>query len=194
MKPFIKHLFLVIAFASFIASFGQEKAEVMKYPTDWRYERINFPLDFAKDISWEGFEELRFSPGMFDIKSSDYFTYYFVLSIKNRLELSQKEIQEALAKYYRGLCKAVNPKGKFDINYDEITVTIHKLSSCSLKANVVFFDGFTDGRRIELEMLLEVRKNESEDILLLASVAPTGNTKKLETLHQNNLEYNLSNR
>ncbi|CAL2075611.1 conserved hypothetical protein [Tenacibaculum sp. 190524A05c] len=194
MKPFIKHLFLVIAFTSVITTFGQEKAEIMKYPTDWRYERINFPLDFAKDISWEGFEELRFSPGMFDIKSSDYFTYYFVLSIKNKVELSQKEIQEALVKYYRGLCKAVNPKGKFDINYDEITVTIDKLSSCSLKANVVFFDGFTDGRRIELEMLLEVRKNESDDIILLASVAPTGNTKKLETLHQNNLEHNLSNR
>ena len=35
-------------------------------PEGWRHERLAFPLDFAPDIELEGYEELRFAPGMFD--------------------------------------------------------------------------------------------------------------------------------
>ncbi len=193
MKQFIKSICILSAVFFMITSYAQEKAKILKYPKDWRYERINFPLDFAKNIDWEGFEELRFSPGMFDVKSPDYFTYYFVLSIK-KVEISIEEIKEALIKYYKGLCKAVNVKEKFKINHEEITVTIEKISSCSLKANVVFFDGFTDGRRIVLDMLIEVSKVKDTEMLLLTSVTPSGNAEKLDVLHKNNIKHNLSTR
>ncbi|WP_143569859.1 hypothetical protein [Tenacibaculum agarivorans] len=189
-----KSIFLFTFLSFFIGKInGQDKAELLNYPKEWRFEKINFPLDFAKDITWEGFEELRFSPGMFDVKSATYFTYYFAIQIQNKVEISEKEIKDMLEKYYRGLCKAVNAKDKFTINYNDITATIKKTDSCSLTADIVFFDSFTNGKKLNLAMMMEIQKN-NESLLLITSVTPKQNIKELETLHKNNIKNNLLKR
>jgi hypothetical protein len=38
----------------------------MPVPDGWRTETIPFPLDFAPELKYEGVEELRFSPWMFE--------------------------------------------------------------------------------------------------------------------------------
>lgn len=40
-------------------------------PEGWRTETIPFPLEFAPELSYEGYEELRFSPGMFKAGDED---------------------------------------------------------------------------------------------------------------------------
>ncbi len=64
---------------------------ILKTPTDWRYEKIDLPLDFAPSINYNGFEELRFAPGMFDREAEKYFTYVFVISIEEVVILSKQK-------------------------------------------------------------------------------------------------------
>ena len=66
----------------------EEAAKILTGPADWRYEHIEFPLDFAPELAYKGFEELRFSPGMFDTSTTDYFTYAFVLSLQEQAPLT----------------------------------------------------------------------------------------------------------
>lgn len=169
---------------------AQEKATILKYPEEWRLEKIVFPLDFAKDIPWEGYEELRFSPGMFETKSKDYFTYYFGMQIVNRLEITTQELTKELEKYYRGLCKAVNSKDKFRINYTKIVAKVTKVTKHNFKANIVYYDSFTNGNKLLLEILLTTKKKKDERLFLLATVTPKANSKNLKALHKKNLEHN----
>ena len=65
-------IILIAAFAALTipaTSCGQELAEIpfsMPTPEGWRTETIPFPLEFAPELEYEGLEELRFAPGMFD--------------------------------------------------------------------------------------------------------------------------------
>ncbi len=46
-----------------VAGFAQDKnSSLLPVPEDWRFEKIDFPLDFAPDLDYQGFEELRFAP------------------------------------------------------------------------------------------------------------------------------------
>ncbi len=42
---------------------------MMTLPQEWEFEYLEFPLAFAPDLEYNGFEELRFAPGMFDTAS-----------------------------------------------------------------------------------------------------------------------------
>jgi hypothetical protein len=53
---------------------GSAKATVLKEPADWRFERLPIPPQFAPDIRINGFEEVRFAPGMFDVVSNYFLT------------------------------------------------------------------------------------------------------------------------
>ncbi|CAM1345619.1 hypothetical protein [Tenacibaculum amylolyticum] len=170
---------------------AQEKATILKYPEAWRLEKIVFPLDFAKDIPWKGYEELRFSPGMFNAKSPEYFTYYFGMQIVNRSEMTTQELTKELEKYYRGLCKAVNSKNRFTIDYDKIVAKVTKVTKHNFKATIVFYDSFTNGKKVLLEMMLATKEMKNKHLFLLATVIPKANSKNLKALHEKNLEYNF---
>lgn len=189
---FLKSLFLLFAINLVVlTAYAQDKVSLMYYPKDWRYEKILLPLDFAKDITWKGFEELRFSPGMFKDTAPDYFTYYFGILIDNKTNITTTEIKEMLEKYYRGLCKAVNSKGKFSIDYSAIKANVTKEKEDSFKAEVVFFDPFTDGKKLNLEMLMSFRKMKGNKLLLLTSVTPAKNGQNLQELHKKNCQHNF---
>jgi hypothetical protein len=69
----------VVGLLALVAS-AQGPATILKEPVDWRFERLPVPAPFAPDIKLTGFEEARFSPGMFDTSSANYFTYVMVKS------------------------------------------------------------------------------------------------------------------
>lgn len=189
-------LFLKLCFilCFVIKVYSQEEADILHYPKDWRLEKIKFPIDFAKDIKWHGIEELRFSPGMFDNTSENYFTYYFAVKVENKETLTSEEIRIFLNKYYRGLCKAVNGENKFSIDYKNIEATIIKTNKSPIfKGTVNFFDSFTNGKEIYLKMLMSLKKLPNNTFLLLVSVVPENKIDKLELLHEKNLINNLPN-
>ena len=46
-------------------------------PKEWQTERINFPIDFAPQISYTGVEDLRFAPGWEFTTSEEHWSYAF---------------------------------------------------------------------------------------------------------------------
>ncbi len=185
--------FSLLFFITVLSLFSQTSTDrILKYPEEWKFERIDFPLDYAKDITWKGFEELRFSPGMFDSSSEDYFKYYFCVSIEGDKSINKEELTNFLNSYYKGLCKAVNTKKKYVIDYNKIRASVKSLSDSSYQASVIFFDSFTNGDQVILDMSLEIQKR-SNTTLILATVVSNEESDKLKFLHQNNLSNNLPN-
>lgn len=133
---------------------------IMDQPTAWGYERIDFPLGFAQEIPFEGFEELRFAPGWSKRDSPNYFTYAFAASITNRGKVKQKEIIQFLNDYYKGLSAAVAGGKDFKVDVSKITVELQKQGKDRYHAEVLFFDSFNKGEAVELHMEMKIYPNK----------------------------------
>ncbi|MFT4541179.1 MAG: hypothetical protein ACI835_003640 [Planctomycetota bacterium] len=133
-------------------------------PEGWRFERLDFPLTFAPDIDLDGFEELRFLPGMFDAAAEDYFTYVFALQIANAPRIDGAFLNDFFERYYRGLCGAV-AKGRFDIDVDAITAKI-KLDGSHFSGTVHAYDAFVTGEAFDLNAEIHVMERPGKTILL----------------------------
>lgn len=140
------------------------KPELLKHPDNWEFERFSLPASFAPDITYRGFEELRFAPGMFKKDSLDYFTYVFIASIDSIKEISQKDIQVYLSRYYKGLCGSVAKDNKLTIDTSKVTATIVKNRKPS-NEEVIYdylldmFGVFADGALVKLNMEVKVVKD-----------------------------------
>jgi hypothetical protein len=150
---------------------------ILKGPSDWRFERMPTPPGFAPDIKLTGYEEARFSPGMFDNTSPNYFTYVLVVSADGAPDLDSAALKDFLEKYYRGLSvglgrqKGLSPDPA-QMNADVTTVQGDK-SRCTAK--VTFFDSFTDGRKIILNVEAHVVASpaaKKTGLILLISPKP----------------------
>ncbi len=161
----MKLVVLIACFLQITLGKAQEGIIFLKEPLNWRYEKIDFPLDFAPEISYKGFEELRFSPGMFDVTSEEYFTYAFVIALEKEDEFSIKEMETFLTIYFKGLCNAVMNSKKMTIDLDKITVETQKINQQFI-SKIHFFDPFTDGRIVDLKMEMDVVKKNDKTILI----------------------------
>ena len=154
------------------------KSELLpKTPPDWRYERIDFPLSFAPELNYDGFEELSFAPGMFDAESDTYFTYIFVMKITNDVSFDAKLLKSLLETYFRGLCRTVAEGTDFDIDVSKISATVHEdhyetKSSRHFTVTLDSYDPFVTGKplKLRLEMLVvEIKRNDHR---IFAAVSP----------------------
>ncbi len=147
-------------------TFAQEnKALILKEPANWKYEKIDLPLDFAKDIEYKGYEEIRFAPGMFNRDSGNYFTYMFVMSLNDMPKINKKELTSMMLKYFKGLAKAVAEAKKLNINTEEINFEIISTNkSQNLKkshiAKATFLDVFNNGEKVYLNLNIEITKSK----------------------------------
>ncbi len=71
------HLFLTCATAV-----PPQDPPLVLVPEGWRHERIDFPLSFAPELEFRGFEDLSFAHGMFELNSSSYFSYALGLRLE----------------------------------------------------------------------------------------------------------------
>ena len=173
---FILAIFFLIS--SSISCFAQESTPILLHsPKDWRYEKMDLPLDFAPDFKYEGFEELRFAPGMFDTLSTTYFTYLFAIGINDKSEFLKSELELFLLEYYKGLCNAVAKSNELSVDTSKIKIEIEDVdineNYQNYNAQIVFFDVFTNGQKIILNLELEVILISNENKLyILALVSP----------------------
>ena len=165
----------------FLMTAQNAKPIILDIPEDWRYEKVDLPLSFAPDIPFEGFEELRFAPGMFNPKAPDYFSYFLVAAITNKKTLSKEELKTFLVAYYKGLCTTVSKAKKLTIDIDEITVALSEKNTATSTLNTiqnytakaVLFDVFNTGEKIELHLEIELLANpNSKGMYMLAAVSP----------------------
>jgi hypothetical protein len=72
-------------------------------PDGWSVERFSLPPDFARQITYKGLEDIRFSPGFTDQKNENYWSYAYLWWLDGNPEISAAAIQNNLASYYSGL-------------------------------------------------------------------------------------------
>lgn len=127
---------------------------ILKGPTDWRFEKMPTPPMFAPDIKLKGFEEARFSPGMFDTSSPNYFTYILVISADGTPQLDSAALEDFLQKYYRGLSVGLGQQKGLSPDPAQMNAEVAPAPGEKNRytAKVTFIDTFTDGRKTTLNI------------------------------------------
>lgn len=164
----------------FLSLYAEPKADSVllpETPPDWRFERLDFPLTFAPELKYDGFEELRFAPGMFNAKSDTYFTYIFAMKITNDVSIDAKMLKSFLETYFRGLCRTVAEGTDFVIDVSKISATVqedHYEAEHSRHFTVTLdsFDPFVTGKPLMLHLEMVVVETNRNDHRIFAAVSP----------------------
>jgi len=149
-------------------------------PEGWRSERIEFPIPFAKDLDYKGFEDLRFAPGMFKPEAPDYFSYAFLFWVEGSMSLEPKSLEKDLMKYYKGLCGAVAKSRKLDLDLSKISVQVTKQEKKgklggeeaeTFQARIEMVDAFVTGKPLTLHLELWGRPADGKKRSCLFAIA-----------------------
>ncbi len=134
-----------------------EKVSLLITESTWGKEVFTFPLRFAKEIKYEGFEEAHFPKGWTKEDSNEFWSYAFVWSINLIEELTSKELESNLQAYFDGLMISVNkekgktlPKTVVHINKTEDSNGILKFSG-----TVNIYDSFVTKKPLLLNVSVE---------------------------------------
>jgi hypothetical protein len=131
-------------------------------------------------VKFKGTEEIRFAPGMFDNTSSSYFTCIIGLTLEGAPNPGAEEIRDFLEQYYRGLSVNVGRRKGLTPDADQIRATVTAQPSAPdrarrFEAGVVYFDTFSDGRKITLNVeALVVRRLVAKQTCVILMVSPSG--------------------
>ncbi|MEP6670493.1 MAG: hypothetical protein ABJF10_15140, partial [Chthoniobacter sp.] len=131
---------------------------VLKEPADWRLETMSVPPGFAPGVKLSGSEEIRFAPGMFDTTSSTYFTCALAIVAEGAPVLGAPEIKDFLERYYRGLSTGRARRNKMVVDPTQMNAEVTPVPGTKdrFDADIVFFDSFSDGRKITLHVEAQV--------------------------------------
>ncbi|MEL6485249.1 MAG: hypothetical protein AAFU57_17175 [Bacteroidota bacterium] len=142
----------LVFFLFFTASVQAQKPEtVLNSPEGWNSEQISFPLSFAPDIGFTGFEDIRFAPGWSDMKSDAFWAYHFVWYIDQTDPMTEVSLTEIMEAYYDGLMLTVSkseehPEG----NLPEKTMCLFIKTENGFTGKVRVFDAFFSKKTILL--------------------------------------------
>lgn len=110
----MKHIITIVAFLFITFSWSQEKQKVdLLTAANWGQEIIHFPLHFAKEIKYEGVEDIRFAKGWSTIDSPEFWTYAFVWDINITKAPTEQQLEKDMQYYFDGLMKIVNKDASF---------------------------------------------------------------------------------
>ena len=110
---------------------------------------------------------------MFDASKDDYFTYAFVMNIKNESIDDKKELEELLLLYFKGLMKAVTEKDTQPIDTSGFKVDVTK-SNEGFKVVANIADGFVTKQPLALNMeITQLKTSVGSCLRVSASPKPT---------------------
>ncbi len=164
------------------------KPEFLKGPVSWQFERFTLPPTFSQTFPYKGVEELRFSPGMFNKDSVNYFSYAFIARLDNMPAFTQDQVKNYLLVYFKGLCASTAKQRNLTIDTAQIAVTIEpgvrttgaSVVSTPLTYNAelhlfgVFADGAPVGLNAEIKVISDPR-TQTTYLVYIASPQPKSN-------------------
>ncbi len=135
-------------------AYSQEDAigVTMPIPEGWRTETIPFPLSFAPDLPYVGVEELRFSPGMFDAESEQFWTYAFVWWVNANGPHDVESLAKYLENYFQGLAVSVAESKEFEVGKADFTSALEANDDGSFQGHANTFDAFVTGESVRLNI------------------------------------------
>lgn len=162
-------LHLLLGLAQAVAS---QEPPLLEAPEGWRHERLEFPLSFAPELEYRGFEDLSFAPGMFEPSSPSYFSYALGLRFEGDVDVEERMLARFLEVYYGGLYRAVATEKKLATDGKSTHASVRR-DGANFSASVQTFDAFTSGGALSLELELSVHCTpRATEVLGLASPKP----------------------
>ena len=126
----------------------------------WRPETIPFPLSFAPELEYEGIEELRFAPGMFEAESEELWTYAFIWWVPAETEFEAARLGRDLEAYFRGLSTAVAESRGATVGEARFAARLEAAGTEGgnrrFEGRAESFDAFVSQRQIELNVRIEL--------------------------------------
>lgn len=168
MKNSILTLFITFS----ILGFTQENviSSILESDDTWSKEIIKFPINFAPEINYEGFEDLRFPPGWSKQDSPEFWSYVWVWSINDKRGITDKELESDIQFYFDGLMgldfykideKKVQKSNAVFIKYEALNDTTY------FKGKVKTFDTRFTKKPMTLYTLIESYYCEKENKTLI---------------------------
>jgi hypothetical protein len=151
------------------------KPEFLKGPVSWQFERFALPPTFSPTFPYKGTEELRFSPGMFNKDSVNYFSYAFVARLDNTPAFTQEQVKNYLLVYFKGLCASTAKQRNLIVDTSQITVSTTNSSPPTYNALLRIFGVFADGAPVRLNAEIKVlsdSKTQTTFLVFIASPQP----------------------
>lgn len=101
----MKYFSIILLLFFNISVLAQEERhlEVFKTDSTWIKEIIQFPIGFAQDIKYEGYEDLRFPEGWSKEESPNFWSYVWAWNIKGKEGVSERELEINIQYYFDGL-------------------------------------------------------------------------------------------
>ena len=175
MKNMFTALVFMVSF-SLVVQAQQATPQLLKEPAGWAFERFALPPVFAPRFPYKGAEELRFSPGMFNKDSTNYFTYAFAAQLDSTTTVSQNDVRNYLLDYFRGLCSSTAKDRKLVIDTTKITVSLERKKTTpdnEIIYNTLLnvFGVFADGAPVKLNAEVKVLMNTTAKKTYLIFIA-----------------------
>ena len=187
---------IVLLMSGMVLVVDEPKFATLAAPADWGGETIKLPPGFAPDMKLQGFESIRFAPGMMKPGSDTFFSYAFVFQLQPKPTLTQVVVKEEFLKYYRGLCRTVLNGKLPDVDPSEFEFELRQVNektadmSTSYVGTLDWIEPFATKKPQKLN--LEIRTWTKDDHnYLFACVSPqvrdTAIWKQLRTIRENYL-------
>lgn len=137
-------IILLFAVLISVSSFSQHTNHEELFKTDstvWIKEIIKFPLGFAPEIAYEGYEDLRFvKDGWGKVDHPEFWSYAFGWDIKTEAKPTLKDIEHNIQLYYDGLMKAVNKDKAFTV--PKSVISFQKTNTNQYRGTIKTYDAF----------------------------------------------------
>ena len=151
----LKSLLIALLLSVAVGANAQETSQlaIVKADSTWGKEIIKFPIDWAPEITFKGFEELRFAPQRTNMEHEEFWTLVLSWSVQTTKEISQKELEFNFYHYFDMLMKPNHFAQEFPepelLFYDYDVNNTDTL----FKGKMTFFDGLISGKMITVNIL-----------------------------------------
>jgi hypothetical protein len=166
----IRTLLLLLMLAAPVSAAAEEADLPFFLPTPegWKTETIPFPLNFAPELDYEGLEELRFAPGMFDSTAADFWTYTFVWWVEADGFPTKEQLEKELVAYWDGLARVVAPGKGFDMGDHQSVVKLQPFPNkiegeAGYYGKARIFEAFATGQPLELSLSIWFDQCEEQE-------------------------------
>lgn len=141
-------------------------------PEAWNYEAIVLPPSFAPEFPYNGYEELRFAPGMFNQDALDHFSYIMLIHIEDKSTINEEWLNDFFQEYYRGLCQFVGEQKEQAIDTASINCSFKAIAKNQFEGSTQIFDVFNEGDPLPIYLhCQQVKPSSDYPTRLLVTIA-----------------------
>lgn len=130
--------------------------------TTWIKEIIKFPLGFAPEINYQGFEDLRFvKAGWGKQNHPEFWSYAFGWYLQTSSKPTLSDIVHNIQLYYDGLMQAVNKDPSFTV--PKTIVSFKPIDEAAYVGTIKIYDSFYTKTLITLHVTVETHHCKAQD-------------------------------